>query len=96
VCHRAKSTKAKSDKSDQERSLESVILDPEQLRPLARSEDGGSASERLKPYDARLMRCYPLSTPINHVDNGGEECSAPVELGQIQDRPFSQLDCEAI
>jgi hypothetical protein len=23
----------------------------------------------LKPYDARLMRCYPISTRINHVAN---------------------------
>lgn len=26
-------------------------------------------SEMLKPYDARLMRCYPISTRINHVAN---------------------------
>jgi putative SOS response-associated peptidase YedK len=46
-------------------------------------------SELLKPYDPRLMRCYPVSTRINHVANDGEECSAPVELAQIQDRLFS-------
>jgi len=42
-----------------------------------------------KPYDARLMRCYPISTRINHVANGDAECSAPVELAQIQTRLFS-------
>ena len=29
----------------------------------------------MKPYDARLMRCYPVSTRINHVANDDEECS---------------------
>ena len=39
-----------------------------------------AASELLKPYDTRLMRCYPVSTRINHVANDDEECSQPVEL----------------
>ena len=47
-----------------------------------------AVSELLKPLDARLMRCYPVSTRINHVVNDDEECSAPVELPQIQDRLF--------
>jgi putative SOS response-associated peptidase YedK len=37
-------------------------------------------SELLKPYDARQMRCYPVSTRINHVGNDDEECSRPVEI----------------
>ena len=44
---------------------------------------------RLKPCDARLMRCYPVSTRINHFANDDEECSEPMELAQIQDRLFS-------
>jgi putative SOS response-associated peptidase YedK len=32
--------------------------------------DVAAASEMLKPYDPRLMRCYPVSTRINHVANG--------------------------
>jgi len=48
-----------------------------------------AASDLLKPYDVRLMRCYPVSTRINHVANDDAECSAPVELAQIQDRLFS-------
>jgi putative SOS response-associated peptidase YedK len=68
-----------------------VILDPEiydlWLDPGMR--DAAAASESLKPYDARLMRCYPVSTRINHVANDDEECSAPVELDQIQNRLFS-------
>jgi putative SOS response-associated peptidase YedK len=51
-------------------------------------KDVGAASELLKPYNARQMRCYPISTRINHVANGDEECSAPVALAQIQDRLF--------
>ena len=47
------------------------------------------ASDLLKPYDARLMRSYPVSTRINHVANDDEECSARVELAQIQARLFS-------
>jgi len=48
-----------------------------------------AASERLKPYDARQMRCYPVSTRINCVANDDEECSAPVELAHIQSRLYS-------
>jgi putative SOS response-associated peptidase YedK len=47
------------------------------------------ASELLKPFDARLVRCYPVSTRVNHVANDDEECSQPVEFAQIQDRLFS-------
>jgi putative SOS response-associated peptidase YedK len=45
-------------------------------------------SELLKPCDARLMRCYPVSTRINHVANDDEECSLPVEIAQIQNSLF--------
>jgi putative SOS response-associated peptidase YedK len=52
-------------------------------------KDVSVESELLKPYDARLMRCYPISARINHTVNNDEECSAPVELAQIQARLFS-------
>jgi putative SOS response-associated peptidase YedK len=45
-------------------------------------------SELLKPYEARLMRCYPVSTRINHVANDDEECSRPVEIAQTQNSLF--------
>ena len=68
-----------------------VILDPDiydlWLDPGMR--DVGAASELLKPYDALLMRCYPVSTRINRVANDDAECSPPVELSQIQNRLFS-------
>jgi putative SOS response-associated peptidase YedK len=46
------------------------------------------ASELLKPFDARLMRCFPVSTRINHVANDDEDCSRSVELAKVQDRMF--------
>jgi putative SOS response-associated peptidase YedK len=52
-------------------------------------KDVSAVSELLKPYDARLIRCYPVSTRINSVVNDDEECSAPVELTQIQAGLFS-------
>ena len=68
-----------------------VILDPDgyELWLDPGMTDVSAASELLKPYDAGLMRCYPISTRINHVANDDEECSAPVELDQIQNRLFT-------
>jgi putative SOS response-associated peptidase YedK len=68
-----------------------VILDPDsyQLWLDPGMRDASAASELLKPYDARLMRCYPVSARIDHVANDDEECSAPVELSQIQNSLFS-------
>jgi putative SOS response-associated peptidase YedK len=67
-----------------------VILDPDNydlwLDPGMR--DVSAASDLLKPYDARLVRCYPVSTRINSVGNDDPECSAPVEIAEIQDRLF--------
>ena len=68
-----------------------VILDPDGydlwLDPGMR--DVSAASELLKPCDARLMRCFPISTRINHVANDDEGCPAPLEFAQIQNRLFS-------
>jgi putative SOS response-associated peptidase YedK len=68
-----------------------VILDPDSyelwLDPGMTNVD--AASDLLKPYDARLMRCYPVSTRINSVGNDDAECSAPVGVAEIQDRLFS-------
>jgi putative SOS response-associated peptidase YedK len=52
-------------------------------------KDVSEASDLLKPCDARLMRCYPVSTRINHVANDDEQCSEPMELAEIQNRLFS-------
>jgi putative SOS response-associated peptidase YedK len=47
------------------------------------------ASERLKPCDAQMMRCYQVSSRINHVANDDQECSRPVEFAEIKNRLFS-------
>jgi putative SOS response-associated peptidase YedK len=41
-------------------------------------------SELLKPYDAKSMRCYPVSNRVNHVANDDEDCSQSVEITQDQ------------
>jgi putative SOS response-associated peptidase YedK len=68
-----------------------VILDPDSydlwLDPGMR--DVAAASDLLKPYDARLMRCYPISTRINSVVNDDEECSRCVERADTQNRLFT-------
>ena len=68
-----------------------VILDPDSYDFWLDSgmTNVAAASELLKPYDARLMRCYPVSTRINSVVNDDAECSVPVvEPAEIQDRLF--------
>jgi len=68
-----------------------VILDPDNydlwLDPGM--NDMAAVSDLLKPYDARLMRCYPVSSRINHVANDDEGCSRPVEIAEAQDQLFS-------
>jgi putative SOS response-associated peptidase YedK len=68
-----------------------VILDPDiydlWLDPGMR--DVRAVSDMLKPYDARLMRSYPVSTRINSVANDDPQCAAPVELPQIQKQMFA-------
>jgi putative SOS response-associated peptidase YedK len=67
-----------------------VILEPDSydlwLDPGMR--DVRSASDILKPCDSRVMRCYPVSTRINHVANDDEECSRQVEASATQNRLF--------
>jgi putative SOS response-associated peptidase YedK len=68
-----------------------VILDPDAydlwLDPGMNDVD--AASELLKTYDARSMRCYPVSTRINHVANDDEQCSRPIEVPEVHHRLFS-------
>jgi putative SOS response-associated peptidase YedK len=67
-----------------------VILDPDtyDLWLDPGMQNVSAVSDLLKPYDARVMRCYPVSSRINHVANDDEECSRPVEVTQIQNRLF--------
>jgi hypothetical protein len=43
--------------------------------------DVATASDLLKPFDARLMRCYPVNR-VNHVGKDDEECSPTCGEGQ--------------
>jgi putative SOS response-associated peptidase YedK len=67
-----------------------VILDPDcyDLWLDPGMHDMRAVSDMLKPYDARQMRCYPISTRINHVANDDEKCSAAVELAETQSHLF--------
>ena len=51
--------------------------------------DMREASELLKPYDARLMRCYPVSGRINNVANDDADCSTQIALTEVQSRLFA-------
>jgi putative SOS response-associated peptidase YedK len=68
-----------------------VILDPDiyDLWLDPGMKDVHAVSDMLKPYDARLMRSYPVSTRINGVVNDDPQCAAPVELSQVQNQLFS-------
>jgi len=54
-----------------------------------RENDVVAVSELLKPYDARLMRCYRVSNRVNHVGNDDTECSRPIETAETQKRLFA-------
>lgn len=68
-----------------------VILDPSSydlwLDPGMR--DLTTISDLLKPYDARIMRSFPVSTRINHVANDDEACSQRAEIADVQNSLFS-------
>ena len=65
-----------------------VILNPDSydlwLDPGMK--DVGRVSELLRPYDAQLMKCYPVTTRVNNVINDDEECSKPAEPAETQGR----------
>jgi len=44
----------------------------------------------LEPYNAHQMRCYPVSSRINHAANDDEECSRPVEIVETQRGLFAE------
>ena len=68
-----------------------VILDPGSydlwLDPGM--QNVGAITELLKPYNARSMRSYPVSTRLDHVANDDAECSRRVELSEAQNRLFA-------
>jgi len=68
-----------------------VILDPDayDLWLDPGMQNVAAICDLLKPYDARLMRSYPISTRINHVANDDEACARPVEVLEQQNPLFS-------
>jgi putative SOS response-associated peptidase YedK len=68
-----------------------VILDPDgyDLWLDPGMQDVAVVTELFKSYDARLMRCYPVSSRVNHVVNDDEQCSEPVEITDGQNRLFA-------
>jgi putative SOS response-associated peptidase YedK len=68
-----------------------VILDPSDydLWFDPGMQNVGEIFQLLKPYDSKSMRCYPVSTRINHVANDDEKCSRPVQIADAQNRPFA-------
>jgi putative SOS response-associated peptidase YedK len=71
-------------------SLMPVILEPDSydLWLFPGMQNVEAISELLKPCDARLIRCYPVSSRVNHVGNDDQECSRAVEIADNQDRLF--------
>jgi putative SOS response-associated peptidase YedK len=59
-----------------------VILDPDcyDLWLDPGLHDMRAVSDMLRPYDARMMRCYPVSHRVNHVVNDDAACSERVEI----------------
>ena len=45
-------------------------------------------SDLLRPFGARVMRSYPVSSRVNQVQNDDMECSTPVEIVEAQNRLF--------
>ena len=43
-------------------------------------KDAAVVSQFLRPFDARLMRSYPVSTRINLAANDDAECAKPTEM----------------
>ena len=43
-------------------------------------KNADALSDMLKPYDARMMRRYPVSTRLNQAQNDDAGCAQPVEL----------------
>ena len=72
-----------------------VILDPDcyDLWLDPGMHDMSVVSDMLKPFDARLMRSYPVSSRVNSVANDDAECSTPAQTTPVQTQNDSILIC---
>jgi putative SOS response-associated peptidase YedK len=50
--------------------------------------DVEAVSDLLKPFDARLMRMFPVGSRVNHVANDDEQCSRPVDIPEAENPLF--------
>jgi len=50
--------------------------------------DVEAISDLLKPFDARSMRSYAVSSRVNQVQNDDEACSKPIDIVEAQSRLF--------
>ncbi len=48
-----------------------------------------AVSERLKPFDARMMKMFPISCGVNLVKNDDAECAKQVTLHVTQRQFFA-------
>jgi len=62
-----------------ERADYELWLDPE-------FEDLNTLSEMLRPFNAGLMKSYPVSTRVNAPKNDDPECAAEIALQGATDR----------
>src|SRR5215469_5452219 len=67
-----------------------VILEPSSYGRWLNTgnKDVRAVSALFKPYDARFMRCYPISVRINQVDNDDKVCCRPNEPAEVQGHLF--------
>ncbi len=67
-----------------------LILDPQcyDLWLDPGTTDTTVISKFLKPFDARLMSCFPVSPRVNRPAHDDPECSAPVEITRPQGVSF--------
>jgi putative SOS response-associated peptidase YedK len=68
-----------------------VILDPDcyDLWLDPGMHDVRVVSDMLRPYDAHVMRSYPVSNRVNSAANDDEGCSMPVKVVESQKSLFS-------
>lgn len=52
-------------------------------------KDSEVVSQLIKPYEARLMRAFPVSPRINRPENDDPECAQPAELQELQKSLFA-------
>jgi hypothetical protein len=53
------------------------------LAPIGRQPgmtEAARVADCLKPFDARLMKKYPVSTRVNRAENDDQECAREIQI----------------